>query len=438
MLKKVLILFPKDWDRQRFSTLELREHYQFFFEGFDLFTFPQNARLITFDLYRYVDRLTNKYRRVGLDGVLSNNEQFGALTAALLAERLGLPGLKPRTVLIAQHKFYARENLGVVLPELNPEYCVIPYTVKSEREIALRFPFFVKPVKATYSVLARRVDSFGELREHLSFGPLETFIIKRLTKPFNDVLGATPGFPISADHLIAESLLSGTQVSVEGIVLDGKVRVLGLVDAIMYPGTQAFLRWDYPSRLPPASRERVIAASRRVVETLQYNHGFFNLEFVVDAETGDIKLIEINPRMAAQFSDLFDKVHALNLHRIALDLSCGATPDLEPRQGRNRVAASFVFRKFDGTGLHRPPTRGKLEWLARFDPDAHLMLYLKTGRSLAREMKWLGSHRYAVLNMGAESEAALREKHRRIKQELDFETGCDELPEAASAPHDAL
>ncbi len=40
MLKKILILFPEDWDRRCFSTPELRERYRFFFESFDLFTFP--------------------------------------------------------------------------------------------------------------------------------------------------------------------------------------------------------------------------------------------------------------------------------------------------------------------------------------------------------------------------------------------------------------
>lgn len=428
-MKRILILFPKDWDRRSFSSPELRSSYEIFFEGFDLFSFPENARLLAFDLYRFVDRLAVKYRRVGLDGVLSNNEQFGALAAALLAERLGLPGLEPRTVLIAQHKFYAREALRRKLPELQPDYCVFPYTVKAARDIALPFPFFVKPVKATYSVLARRVDSFAELRSHLTFGPLETLIIKRLTRPFNDVLEATGAFPISAHYLIGESLLEGAQVSVEGVVSGGSVQVLGIVDAVMYPGTRAFLRWDYPSRLPAGLREKLATASRRVIETLDYNHGFFNLEFTVQPETGSIKLIEINPRMASQFSDLFEKVHGLSLHRIALEMSCGETPDLEPRQGHDRVAASFVFRKFDGTAVPRPPSLGELQWLAGFDPDAHLMLYLKRGRALAREMKWLGSHRYAVLNMGAESEAALRDKHRIIKQKLAFETGAEDFVE---------
>ena len=72
-----------------------------------------------------------------------------------------------------------------------------------------------------------------------------------------------------------------------------------------------------------------------------------------------------------------------------------------------------------------PPTPSRLAWLADFDPDAHLMLYLKGGNALAREMKWPGSHRYAVLNAGGAREAGLGEKHFAVKRHFRFETGDD-------------
>ena len=285
------------------------------------------------------------------------------------------------------------------------------------------FPFFVKPVKATYSVLARRVDSFAELRRHLSFNRMETFVIKRLVKPFNDVMRAQTDFRVDAHHLIAESLLEGWQVSVEGLVQHGDIHVFGIVDAVMYPGTQAFLRWEYPSRLPRDVQAHAIAAARRTIEAMGYNHGFFNVELIIDTARNDIKLVEINPRMASQFSDLYDKVDGLDLHEIELKVSCGEKPNLVPRQGWYRHATSFVFRKFDGAPLMHPPTPEKLAWLAAFDPDAHLMLYMKHGRALAREMKWLGSHRYAVLNMGGKTRAELTQKHETVKRHFEFETG---------------
>jgi hypothetical protein len=51
-------------------------------------------------------------------------------------------------------------------------------------------------------------------------------------------------------------------------------------------------------------------------------------------------------------------------------------------------------------------------------PDARLMLYLKRGLALANEMKWLGSYRYAVVNMGAGSSADLHARFGALRREL--------------------
>ncbi len=76
MKKRLLVLFPKDWDRDELEQPRYRERYSFYYEGFDLFRFPENLRLATFNARRYVDRLVKKYRG-RIDGVFSNNEHVG-------------------------------------------------------------------------------------------------------------------------------------------------------------------------------------------------------------------------------------------------------------------------------------------------------------------------------------------------------------------------
>jgi len=131
----------------------------------------------------------------------------------------------------------------------------------------------------------------------------------------------------------------------------------------------------------------------------------------------------VNPRMAAQFSDLYEKVDGINLHDVALKIATGQVPDLTAGRGKYKVATSFVFRKFDGTPLHNPPTHENLNWLREFEPDAFLALFIKSGGGLEREMKWLGSHRYATLNMGGQSAEQLQDKYQTVKRTLGFETG---------------
>ena len=112
--RRILVLFADEWDR----TMAARHAggHEFAFEGFDLFRFPGNARLFSFDIFRFVDRLARRYGRSGIDGIVTSDEQFGPVAASLLAERLGLAHTPLEAVLAAQHKYYARQAFERELP----------------------------------------------------------------------------------------------------------------------------------------------------------------------------------------------------------------------------------------------------------------------------------------------------------------------------------
>lgn len=78
-LKRVLVLFPKEWDRLEFTRPQYASRYEFVYAGFDLFRFPQNLRLATFDVFRFVNEIVARFRSERIDGVFSNNDYFGAL-----------------------------------------------------------------------------------------------------------------------------------------------------------------------------------------------------------------------------------------------------------------------------------------------------------------------------------------------------------------------
>jgi hypothetical protein len=419
-MKRILILFPKDWDRDELAHPRYSSRYQFFYEGFDLFTFPQNVRLLTFNVRRYIDRLVARYRG-RIDAVISNNEHFGALIAAVVAQRLGLPGTDPAVIIAAQHKYYARCLQRKIVPEATPQFSVFPYRLQSAADTGLPFPFYVKPVKATFSVLARRVDNFAQLQSHLHFNRLETLILHKLVTPFNDLMVQYTPFTIDAHHLIGEEIINGVQVNLDGFMHNGKITILGIVDEVMYPGTQAFLRFEYPSRLPADVLARMRALAEKLFTGLDYAYGFFNVELIYDADSGRIQVVEINPRMASQIMNLYRRVDGYDPYQVLFDLALGENPQVNFGQGAFGAAASFVFRRFDGRAVERVPKRAQIEWVHERYPDARLMLYLKRGASLAREMKWLGSHRYAVLNLGGASTEDLHQRYNDIRRELAFE-----------------
>jgi hypothetical protein len=418
-VKHVLVLFGSDWDDEllhRYSAQHCAHgRWRFSTEGFDLFSFPSNAQLMWVDIWRFVDRMARKYAG-RIDGVISTNEQFGALAAALLAERLGLPGTPVDHILLAQHKLAARDALRERFPELQPDwYAAAPYDIPLAQARRLRYPLFVKPLKATFSVLAREVEDAHALRRHLRFHPWEKHIIKRLLVPYNQVLKARRFHAVDAHHVILESPLRGLQVNVDGVALRGERRILGITDEVMYPGTMSFLRFQAPSRLPAEWLRRIEQTSLEVMAALGYTHGFFNLEFFVDPDGGALKLIEVNPRLAAQLAEFYRWLHGVDVYELGFALACGE-PLLPAAAGTGLygAAASFVWRSFDGSSCPRLPTRADLDWLAREYPLARLKCYPKSGNALRRDIKWLGSHRWATLNMPSADAASLRADYERI------------------------
>jgi biotin carboxylase len=418
-LKTLVVLFPNERDKLELMSPRYRSQFQIHFDGFDLHRFPDNARLATFNVHRYIDKLVRRCEKLKPDAVFSTDEQFGALIAAIVAKRLGLPGTNPQAILDTQHKWLARKIQQRVVPHATPAFSHFSYEIDNAEQAGLPFPFFVKPVKATWSVLARRVDSFAELRQHLSFHPLEKFIIKRLVKPFNDVLRENGVNDVDAHHLIAEELIDGHLVTLEGYAKDGEIHHLGITDSIMFPQTYAFKRFEYPSHLSPSVQKRMQAIASKVMQATGFNFGLFNMELYYREEFDDIKIVEINPRLARQFCDMHEKVDGRNTFDLLLALHLDQ-PIPEKTAPQYGCAASFVFRDFSGKALPAGPTDSELNWLKQTYPDARLLVYPKQGASLAREIKWLGSYRYAVLNLGGTDRDDLMQRHDDIAKHLSF------------------
>jgi ATP-grasp domain len=407
---RVGLLFDYDWDARAHDALGSR--FQYDRAGFDLFSFPSNARLINFDLDVFAARQARRAQQRGWVGVVSHHEQFGALAAALVAEAAGLPGTTPEAVIACQHKLHARRVLDEVCPEANLRYADLDAQYGGPIPPGLAYPSYVKPVKAAFSVLARPVRHERELHEHTRFGKRELWVIRRLVEPFERVAQKRLPGSGTAHRMMLEEPIRAHQYNLDGYVFNGRLHVLGVVDAVMYPGTQAFMRWDMPSRLAAAVAERAAEVARKFLAAVGFTHGLFNMEFFHDAASDRLAVIEFNPRLASQFGDLYRRVHGVDAHAIGLALALGqdpaALPRAEPTAG---AAASFVYRTFDLRDVVPPmPGPRQRARLAHEFPDAMLFEFPKSGHSLERDFKWLGSHRYAIVHLGGRDAHDLRRR----------------------------
>lgn len=419
---KTLLLFNYDWDADGFARIAKARGQtwakSFSARGFDLFSFPSNAHLVLFDLDRFVNKLAKQAKQAGWTAVSSQHEQFGALAAAMLAEKMGWPGTPPAAVVACQHKLHARQVLQQVCPEANIPFQRMPAAYGEPVPEGFSYPTFVKPVKAAFSVLAKIVHSQEELHQFTRFGAYELWVIKRLVEPFERIAKKILPQAGTAHSMILEApanTAAAQQYSLDGVAFQGDIKPLGVVDAVMYPGTLAFMRFDYPSRLPPSIQDRALDVATKFLNAIGYSHGLFNMEFFYDAEADKLAVIEFNPRMASQFADLYLRVDGIDLYAMALELAHGRDPYLIPRHlPTAQAATSAVYRVFDSAQptlqqtIPPMPSNAQLLDLKQQFSDHLLLSFPKTGGSTARDFKWLGSYRYGILHLGGQSEADLK------------------------------
>ncbi len=408
--RRVGLLFDQDYDAIAHARLQ-RAGMQFDRRGFDAAGLLGKLGVPGFDFNRFADLQAQRARRERWAGVLSHHEFQGALVAALVAERCGLPGTSPESILACQHKLYTRRVLQQVCPEANVAYVALDPLRGTGSTEALSFPCHVKPARGTFSILSRRIDRRADFVRLARFSAIERWTLRRMLGPFDRIAAERLPHAGSTLRLIVEEALTGTQHNLDGWVDEHGVHLLGVVDAQMYPGTEAFQRWHYPSALPQPAQQAALEVARRFLTAVGFTRGLFNMEFFHDPAEDRISVLEFNPRLSSQFGDLYRLVDGVDPHAMAVALALGddarSAARCAPSAG---VAASLVWRSFGATRPPPLPDSRARAALAQTFPDASLLAYPRALSLFARGARWLDSHRYGVVNLGAPDPTELQRR----------------------------
>ena len=381
-MKDILVLCPQERDLTAIASAGLEERYRVGFEGTDL------DKLDRFDPAAFLDSLAH----VPADGVVGTKDQ-SALLAALLAERRSLPGPTPGALVACQHKPTSRERQRRAVPEATPAFAPLdgsPFT----------FPFFVKPVVGRLSQNAYRIDDPSDL-----VGLHENDAYTARYAQISALAGADPD---AVHGFLAEELLSGDEVTLEGYVSGGRVTTIGVTDSVKYPGTLSFERFEYPSKLSEERQGELSEVAERVLPALEFDGGFFNVEFFVPPE-GPAKLIEVNGRIASQFAPLVQGLHGRSTYDALFALAAGEDPHW--RTGLpDGVAVSYIVRVFEDALVEAVP-----------DPQDGLELLVRPGLSLSEQgQNDAQSYRLAILYGFGETPEEAVERCRRRAASLTF------------------
>jgi hypothetical protein len=310
-----------------------------------------------------------------------------------------------------------------VAPEAVPRFQLIDPQRRYRREdLALAFPFWLKPVKSALSYLGHHIGSLAELERVQALARAE---LPRYAHAFTEMLGmAKTPLPSELDGtngewLIAEELMGGRQCTLEAWCSRGRMVLLGIVDSIRLPNRLSFTRFEYPSRLPDAAQDEMVRIAERVMRRAGFDDGLFNIEFFVRA--GQPKIIEINPRFCEQFSDLYQKVYGRLSHQVLVELASGASPTPPQPNGRYRAAASFVLRTDRDCIVRRVPGDAEIARVQALYPETIVKILVFPGEKLSDRAQDSYTFRYGLVHLGADSPHALQERFGRIRDMLRFE-----------------
>jgi biotin carboxylase len=425
---RVLVVCPTSWDERQLAALsaEARARHELVFDELA----DDDVRW-DLDVAAYVDERVRRWRG-RIDGVLTSSDYPGAIAAAAIAAELGLPGPRPESVLRASHKYYARLAQREVVPEVVPRFALFDPADERTWPSDEAFPCFAKPVKGSFSLFARRIEDRRALRAFAASPALAEFRAYYV-RLFDEFAARYTRFEHGARAFLAEELVGGAQVTVEGWVQGGRAHVLGIVDTSFHPGTRSFASFDYPSVLSPEVQERMGNAACAVALALGLDHTLFNVELFYDREQDRIALIELNPRLCGQFADLYEKVDGTSGFEVALALACGHETRVRRAAGRFRAAASRPLRLFRAARVLRAPGAAELRAAEAARPGTLVWSEVRAGDELrvAADVEDGESVRYGILNLGGSDRSDILRTAAGIARSRPF---AFHPAEAATAP----
>lgn len=275
-MKKVLIIgagFLQDFVIKKAKTM-----------GYEVYAVDADPNAIGFkhaDHYGVVNIVDEKacleYARVNnVDGVLTAATDYGVLTAAYVARKMGLPGLKYEVAQLIKNKYQVRKCLYENhVDDTEQAYEIHEDTNIEELAQKIVYPVMVKPCDGSGSRGASRVDKADDLEEACKYA-MDGSITHRAE---------------------IETFIIGKEYGAETLVVNGEAHVLGIMQKWMTsPPYYAELGHSIPTDLKPEVEGKARKCVEKAIKALGVNFGSVNMDMLI-TEDGKVYIIDIGARM---------------------------------------------------------------------------------------------------------------------------------------------
>jgi len=264
-----------------------------------------------------IDRVTEIAREYRVAAVVAISTDRAVPVAAVVADRLGLPGIGTETARVMTDKAAMRTILEQhAIPQ--PAFAILDDEVEPTWKLeTIGCPAVLKPTDSGGQRGVYRIENAASLREQLP-----------LSLAFSRTRRA-----------ILERYIDGRELNAIVVVREGNPVLLTLSDRLRPPGLGFGVGWIhlYPSALPPAHLATAAEVALAAVRALGLRDGVAFPQLLI-TETGEVYVVEVAARIpAGQMADLVRLGTGIDLIEIALAQALGGTVTdaiLQPRLHR--------------------------------------------------------------------------------------------------------
>lgn len=270
-----------------------------------------------------IDGVTEVATRFKPDGIMTLATDMPMRSIAAATSVCGLPGITMDTAIKSTDKgemIKAFEKFEVEHPWF--------YILKTKQDLEIvidniTYPCISKPTDNSGSRGVMLINSKEELKASVEYS-------------------SSCG---RGGSVIVEEYLTGNEVSVEIIVLDGTVHVLQVTDKLT-TGAPHFVETGHtqPSRLPKTDVESIKDLASRAVKAVGIENGPAHVEIML-TESGP-KMIELGARMGGDCitTHLVPLSTGIDMIKAVIQLSSGEKPDITPKFNKGS-AIRFIDAK---------------------------------------------------------------------------------------------
>lgn len=215
-------------------------------------------------------------RQENIDGVLTAATDYGVLSAAYVAQQLGLPGLDYEVAQLVKNKYRVRK----CLIEHHVDDAELVYEVDTATDIEtlarrLDYPVMVKPCDGSGSRGVSRVDDAPHFKQACIY--------------------AMRGSRTHRAEI--ETFITGREYGAESLVVNGQIHVLAIMKKWMTDSPYyAELGHAFPSGLPASMEAKARECVHKAIESLGINFGSVNMDLLITPE-GKIYIVDVGARM---------------------------------------------------------------------------------------------------------------------------------------------